>query len=139
LEPVWDYEERQAPIYGGSPEVEDVGPCKTKVRFKASAAYPFPPFGIDGLSAAVPNINYDVTFEFEVTAKDQVTVSLLGSHNRFPDYEAYADANLFYKYFSGWSGPNLINLGLTWRNIPTGTKYVINGIEVPPCCPSSNR
>jgi hypothetical protein len=135
----WDYETKQAGITGGNAEVEDLGPCKTKVSFTAAASYPFGPYGFDSLHGLTPNINYSVTFTFEVTAKNQVTVTLTGSHNSFPDYEGYADGNNFYKYSSSWGGPNPINLGMTWRNIPSGTKHVINNIEVPDCCPGSSK
>lgn len=135
----WDYETKTAVLSGGNARVEDLGPCKTQVSFTASAAYPFAPFGIGLLSFLTPNINYNVTFTFEVTAKNQVTVTLSGSHNQFPDYEAYADGNNFYQYSSSWSGPNHIDLGVAWRNIPGGTKHVIDNIEVAPCCPSPNK
>ena len=68
---------------------------------------------------------------FDGLAKNQITVTLTGSHNSFPDYEGYADGNNFYQYSSSWGGPNPINLGVTWHNIPSRTKHVIDNVELP--------
>jgi len=135
----WDHQTKQAPLSGGEARVEDVGFCATRVSLSASASYPFGPYGFDLLTGLTPDIDYNVIFIFEVTGKNQVTVTLTGTHNRFPDYEGYADGSAFYQYSSSGGGPNHFNLGLTWRGIPIGTRHIIDEVEVSACCPSMNK
>jgi len=131
-------ERGKAELDGGKPTIVDLGPCKTAVSFKAGASYPFGPFGVDRLKFLVPSVDYNVTFTFEVTAKNEVTVTLTGTHNRSPDYEGFADGSVFYKYKSPWQTPNSISM-TAWSNIRSGAKLVIKNIDVPGCCPSPHK
>jgi RHS repeat-associated protein len=81
-------------------------PCKSTIRIKASAGYPFVPFS--------PNIDYDVTFTFWVSGKDTVVIEFSGTHNKFPDYEAIlvkgSNRQVIYSRQSPDSGPTPGNL-----------------------------
>lgn len=93
----------------------------SKVKVTAAAGYPFASFA--------PNIDFDVTFRFEVTSPGHVEVSLVGTgtHDKFPYYEALvgrpplaptADPVLpatesLYSFTSPDNGPGLINLNTT--------------------------
>ncbi len=79
--------------------------CYSRVCVTAKAPYAFKP-------RSSPSIDYSVCFEFEAGA-DYVIVSVNGSHDEFPDYEAYVSGpvhKMLYTFPTRFSGPSLVNL-----------------------------
>lgn len=91
--------------------------CYTIIDIDAAAAYPF----ISGS----PDIDFDIRLTFRKEG-GKIFVSLDGSHNRFPDYEAYLDGELMYTYFSPDSGPGFFNLGVLSMAIGKQWKVIDN-------------
>jgi len=124
----WYYEEKRASVQNPDPVIQDYPfACKTTITFCPSAGYPFTP------SALTPNIDYSVTFTFFVVGPTSVKVSVSGSRNKFPDYEAYVDGSLVYTYPSSSSGPGVVNLN-TRTDIPPNTGATVTADVPPNCC-----
>ena len=87
----------------------DTGPDSSEVTVKASASYPF---------IFAPDIDYEVTFSFCRMDESTVIVSVKGSHNKFPCYEALVNgSDHIWKYDAkaeGYSEPGLYNLNSTY-------------------------
>ena len=83
-------------------EISSPNNCETDVDVYNAGNYPFVRMS--------PEIDYDMRFAFTRLAAGTVRVDLTGLHDRFPDFEAYADMSLIYKRVAPSSGPTLINL-----------------------------
>lgn len=94
--------------------IEDIGPCETEISIKAWGNYPF--------MDSSPNIDY--TTEWTIVFRpdrNQVIISLEGSHNTFPNYEGLVNSETSYPFSTNASGPSLWNLGFRWKNIKSTT------------------
>ena len=87
--------------------VDDLAPCKSRIRIEAWGNYPF--------VSSSPDIDYTAVWTISLNPKtDEVTIELRGSHNLFPNYEGLADTNQAYEFDTSFSGPSVWNLGIRW-------------------------
>jgi RHS repeat-associated protein len=94
--------------------VKDINACKSTIKIKAAASYPF--------SNIAPDINYTVTWTVGRLDSGKIKVSAKGFHNRVPNYEGLVDGGQFYKFDTKGSGPGLWDLGILWKNFNEGPK-----------------
>lgn len=71
-----------------------------------------------------PNINYNTTWTLRILkdknggslGQNQIEVTVEGSHNEFPHYEALVNGDVLYEDAPTASGPGLFNLGVFFDN-----------------------
>jgi RHS repeat-associated protein len=91
------------------PVIKDTGPCESTVSFGPSANYPF-------FSRTSPDIDYDIKFTLtRMDDKKRIDITIEGSHDEFPFYEAQVNSYKppFYKYDTKHPGPTVSNLNAT--------------------------
>jgi RHS repeat-associated protein len=121
----WFYDAPATATAGGSCYKDDYR-CRTELRFiSVHAAYGYH-------QNSSPDIDFTVTWTFEVVAKSKVKVTVSGSHNRFPNYEGIVDSGLIYTYDTPLSGPGLINLN---TSVSFTSRSILLDAETPACCP----
>lgn len=109
-----------------SVEIVDLGRCESRVSVSASGQYP-----LSWLSGTwlVPNIDYTVTFVFrsEKTSSfgSRGAVSISGTHERFPNFEARLSNQWIYRFSTADDGPGLWNLGLAGQLSFSGNREVL--------------
>jgi len=92
-----------------APSVKNVsvsdGACLSIISITAASSYPFS-------GALAPNIDYTVHFRFRIANPGEVHVSVKGTHDEFPNYEAIVDngPQPLYDFETEDSGPDLRNL-----------------------------
>lgn len=90
---------------GGSWKLPSTKPCQMKILMEGSGKYPFTPPEI------TPAIDYSVTWTFKVIKKSFIEVTVEGTHDGFPNYEAVINyAISVYQFDTPDSGPDPINL-----------------------------
>lgn len=107
----WKIKQRQSKVVNGDGQLDDIGPCRSTIRFQPSSGYPFALTG-----KYIFTIDYTAIFSFRIKYGNPryIDVELQGGHNGFPDYEAYVNNNLFYHYATPDKGPGMWNLGVKW-------------------------
>ena len=96
---------KRAKINNPNPVIKDVSECETTFWFKPSAAYPF---------IVSPDIDYNIVIDLKILDKKRISVSITGTHDQFPYYEAQVNKDTpFYTFDPHSSGPNLHNLNTT--------------------------
>lgn len=88
---------------GGKISVVNNTSYSSRVTIKAYGPYAFFP-------NSSPNIDINSEFLFIVSGKNKVKISLSGSHDLFPNYEASADGTWIYSFDTSGTGPSLSNL-----------------------------
>ena len=99
----WTYAAKRRTTVKGAITITNPTNCSTLIHVANSGNYPFVP--------GSPDIDYHIDFLFTRTAAGTVKVQLSGTHDRFPDYEAYVDGGLFYTKFSPDAVAGFWNLG----------------------------
>jgi RHS repeat-associated protein len=100
-----------------SEQVKNNG-CSTEITVIASGNYPFDPLA--------PNIDYSVTWLLTQTAAGKTQLSISGSRNNFPAYEAIIKGHEpVYEWYPSDSKPGPINLN-------TSTDFVSKTVELGP-------
>jgi hypothetical protein len=98
-------EERNSVPTGGSWKQPFAKACEMQILMVGSGKYPFTPDFI------TPAIDYSVTWTFKVVGKNSIRVTVEGTHDGFPNYEAVIDWSIgVYEFDTPSSGPSLINL-----------------------------
>jgi hypothetical protein len=123
----WVYDAPATATASGLSYLDDYK-CRSELRFvDVHAAYGYH-------QTLSPDIDFSVTFRFEVVGRNTVKVTAYGSHNRFPNYEGLVDSGLLYSYDTSGSGPGLINLN---TSTSFTSKSIIIDAETSDCCPPS--
>jgi RHS repeat-associated protein len=89
-----------------------------------------------------PSVNFDVRFSFDVVDTNRVEVSVSGTHDSFPSYEALVSltpgtgpegaltvaggASSLYSFSTGYSGPGVVSLAVDPGQIFGGKAKVLN-------------
>ncbi|MEI8290001.1 MAG: hypothetical protein WCH99_11060 [Verrucomicrobiota bacterium] len=121
----WFYDTPATATAGGSAYLDEYK-CRSELRFvDVHAAYGYH-------QTISPDIDFSVSFRFEVVGKNKVKVSVFGSHNLFPNYEGLVDSQILYFFDTAGNGPNAFNLN---KSTSFGPKSMTIDAETPICCP----